>query len=198
MKTPKHLVLDEDVHRALRRKKSETGLTVKDLGNCALRSVLDRPTLVEAIGEKLIADGVLKEEQFEAIRAEAIRQVCTSGEDVGSLVRSTSRHSVASGSWEIKEVANDSEGTYQVLSAWVKDHRMRPIKMHKHVGAEFLILLTGSILVGMNAESRVVTAPDTVTIPARVSHSVAPLERKTKMIAVISPPESGYRVEEPS
>ena len=49
MKTPKHLVLDEDVHRALRRKKSETGITVKDLGNCALRSVLDRPVLVNSL-----------------------------------------------------------------------------------------------------------------------------------------------------
>jgi len=195
MSTPKHLVLDEDVHRALRRKKSETGITVKDLGNCALRSVLDRPLLVEAIGEELVADGILKEEQFEAIRAAALQRVCTLGADVASIVHPTSRDTLASGSWEIAELSADREGTYQVLSAWVKDHRMRPIKMHKHVGVEFLILLKGSVLIRMDVESQVVSAPGALTIPASVLHSVTPLERGAMMLAVISPPEPAYRVE---
>ena len=195
MKPPKHLVLDEDVHRALRKKKTETGITVKDLGNCALRSVFERPLLVEAIGEKLIADGLLKEEQFDAIRAAALHQICTSAADVASIVRPTNRNTVATGSWEIAELARDTEGTYQVLSAWVKDHRMRPIKMHKHVGVEFLILLEGSVLITIDIESQVLTAPGTVTIPASAFHSVTPLERGTRIIAVVSPPEPAYKVE---
>lgn len=197
MKPPKHLVLDEDVHHALRKKKAETGITVKDLGNCALRSVLERPLLVEAIGEKLIADGLMNEEQFDVLRDAALQQICTSAADVSSIVRPTNRDTVASGSWEIEELARDAKGAYQVLSAWVKDHRMRSIKMHKHVGVEFLIVLKGSVLVTIDIESQVLTAPQSVIIPASAFHSVTPLDRVTQMIAVISPPEPGYSVAKP-
>jgi len=195
VKPPKHLVLEEDVHRALRKKKTETGITVKDLGNCVLRSVLERPLLVEAIGEQLVADGLLNEEQFDVIRNEALAKICMSAAEVSTIVHPTSRNTVASGSWEIEELAKDTAGTYQVLLAWVRDHRMRSIKMHKHVGVEFLILLKGSALVTIDIESQVMAAPTTVTVPAHAFHSVTPLERGTQMIAVISPPEPGYEVE---
>jgi len=196
VKPPKHLVLDADVHRALRKKKTETGITVKDLGNCALRSVLERPMLVEAIGEKLVSEGRLNEDEFNAIRAEALQQICASAADVASIVHMTKRHTLSSGSWEIEELARDTEGTYQVLSAWVKDHRMRPITLHKHDGTEHLILLKGAILVSIDVESQIVTAPGSVTIPKGAFHSVTPLERETQIIAVISPPEPGYEVPE--
>ena len=197
MKPPKHLVLDEDVHRALRKKKAQTGINVKDLGNCALRSVFERPMLVEAIGEKLVSEGLLNDDEFNALRAAALQQICTSAADVASIVHPTNRHTVASGSWEIEELASDAKDTYQVLSAWVKDQRMRSIKMHKHVGVEFLILLKGSMLVTVDVESQVLTAPGTVTIPACAFHSVTPLARETQMIVVVSPPEPGYRAEKP-
>ena len=60
------------MHRALKKKKAETGINVKDLGNCALRSVLERPLLAEAIGQKLVASGQLTEDEFEAVRDEAL------------------------------------------------------------------------------------------------------------------------------
>lgn len=195
MNPPKHLVLDDDVHRALRKKKTETGITVKDLGNCALRSVFGRPMLVEAIGEKLVSEGCLSEDEFNAIRAEALQQICTAAAGIGSIVRKTERDTLSSGSWEIEELAKDTEGTYQVLSAWVKDHRMRPIALHKHDGIEHLTLLKGAILVRIDVESHIVTAPGSVTIPKGAFHSATPLERDTRVLAVVSPPEPGYGVE---
>jgi len=195
VKPPKHLVLDEDVHRALRKKKTETGITVKDLGNCALRSVFERPMLVEVIGEKLVSEGCLSEDEFNVVRAEALQQICTAAADVGSIVRKTKRNTLSSGSWEIEELAQDTDGTYQVLSAWVKDHRMRPIKLHKHDGIEYLTLLKGAILVSIDVESQIVTAPGSVTIPKGAFHSVTPLERDTRVLAVVSPPDPGFRVE---
>jgi mannose-6-phosphate isomerase-like protein (cupin superfamily) len=197
MGTPKHLVLDEDVHRALRKKKTDTGITVKELGNCALRSVIERPLLAEAIGAKLVADGILTEEQFVAIRSEALQQICRLAADVSSIVRSTNHNTVASGSWEIEELAEDAKGTYQVVSAWVRDHRMRPIKMHKHAGVEFLNLLEGAALVTIDLDSRVITSPDTVMIPANAIHSMTPMDRKTRLVAVVSPPEPGYKAKQP-
>lgn|GEM_PF-1578019 len=197
MKPPKHLVLDEDVHRALRKKKTETGITVKDLGNCALRSAFERPLLAEAIGEKLVANGILSEEQFDTLRREALQQICTTAADVSSIVRSTNHSTFTAGSWEIEELAIDSKGTYQVLSAWVRDHRMRPMKIHKHAGVEFVDFLEGAALVTIDLDSRVITAPDTVTIPPNAVHSMTPLDRKTRLVAVISPPEPAYRPEQP-
>jgi mannose-6-phosphate isomerase-like protein (cupin superfamily) len=197
MKPPKHLVLDEDVHRALRKKKADTGITVKDLGNCALRSVIERPLLAEAIGAKLVSDGLLSEEQFNDIRDEALQQICTMSADVSSIVRSTNHNTVTAGSWEIAELDREAKGSYQVLSVWVRDHRMRPMKMHKHAGVEFLNLLEGAALVTIDLDSRVLTAPDTVMIPANAIHSMTPMERKTRLVAVLSPPEPGYRAEQP-
>ena len=151
--------------------------------------------LVEAIGEKLILEGRLSEDEFNVIRAEALQQICTAAADVASIVHKTKRDTLSSGSWEIEELAKDTDGTYQVLSAWVKDHRMRPITLHKHDGIEYLTLLKGAILVSIDVESQIVTAPDSVTIPKGAFHSVTPLERDTRMLAVISPPEPGYAVE---
>jgi len=190
------LVLDEDVHRTLKKKKAETGINVKDLGNCALRSVLARPLLAEAIGQRLVASGQLTEEEFEAIRDDALRQICSSAADVASIVRTTKRDTFATGSWEFEVLAKDDAGTYQVLSAWVKDHRMQPVKLHKHEGVEFLMVLKGAILISIDVESQIVRAPGTVTIPKSALHSVTPLERGAQILAVISPPEPAYTSED--
>lgn len=190
-------MLDEDVHRALKRKKSETGINVKDLGNCALRAVLERPLLVEMLGEKLVAAGCLSEEEFEALRLEAMREVCVSAKDVASIVRRTDRETLATGSWEIEELARNESAGYQVVSAWVRDRRLRPITLHKHDGIEFLILLEGAALVTVDMDSQVVAAPGTVTIPRKAVHSVTPLEFDTRMVCVLYPPEPGYGAEQP-
>jgi len=193
---PKHLVLDDDVHRALKRKKRETGINVKNLGNCALRTVLERPLLVEAIGEKLVAAGCLSEEAFDALRRDAIQELCASAEDVASIVRRTDEETLATGSWEIRELARNEDEGYQVVSAWVRDRRMRPITLHKHDGVEFLILLKGAVLVTLEMDSQIVTAPGAVTVPCKTVHSVTPLEFDTRMVCVLSPLEPGYVTED--
>jgi mannose-6-phosphate isomerase-like protein (cupin superfamily) len=180
------------VHRALKQKKAQTGVNVKDLGNCVLRSVLERPLLVDAIGERLVAEGRLSEAEFEGIRAEALRRICASAEDVANIVQPTGHQTLATGSWELEELTKDEEGTYQVLRAWVRDHRMRPITLHKHEGVEFLMLLSGAALITIHLESQVLRAPATVLVPGQAMHSVTPLERDTRLLAVLSPPEPGY------
>ncbi len=195
MKPPKHLVLDEDVHRALKKKKRETGINVKNLGNCALRSVLERPLLVDAIGRRLVESGRLEEQEFDAIRAQAAQEVCVAAENVATIVHPTDHDTLATGSWEIKEIYRARTGSYQILHAWVKDHRMRPMALHKHQGVEFFVILTGAVVITIDVESQIVTAPEAVTIPEHAVHSVTPLERETRMVCVISPPEPGYVVE---
>lgn len=169
---------------------------MKELGNCALRSVLEQSLLAEVIGRRIVAAGLLSEEQFQALRKEALRDVTTSASDVASLVRLTKHNTLATGSWEIKTLVMDDAGSYQILSAWVKDHRMQPMAPHKHEGVEFLIILKGAILVSIDVESQIVNTLGTVTIPAGAVHSVTPLERDTQMLVVVSPPESEYVIEE--
>ena len=191
LKTPKHLVLDEDVHRALKRKKAETGINVKELGNCALRSALERPLLAEAIGRRIVSYGLLSEAGFEDLRREALRDVTVPVSDVASLIHFTQCNTPAIGSWEIKELVRDTTKGFQILLVWTKDPRFRSIPLHMHEGVEFLVVLEGAIMVSVDAESHVIRAPGCQCIPQGAYHSVAPLERNSTLLIVLSPPEEG-------
>jgi len=195
VKPPKHLVLDEDVHRELTKKKTETGINVQDLGNCALRSMLERPLLAEAIGRRVVSSGLLSAEEFEDLRREALGDIRTLASDVDSLIRPTKRNTLATGSWEIKELARDTARDFQILLVWVKDRQLRPMSLHRHEGSEFLVMLSGAIMISIDAESCVIKAPDCRLIPQGAFHSAAPLDRNTVLLTVLSPPEPGYMIE---
>ena len=196
MKPPKHLVLDEDVHRALTKKKTETGINVKDLGNCALRSMLERPLLAEAIGRRVVSSGLLSAEQFEDLQREALGDITALASDVSSLIRSTKHNTLASGSWEIKELVHDTARDFQILLVWVKDRQLRPMLLHRHEGSEFVVVLSGAIMISVDAESCVIKAPNCRLIPQGAFHSAAPLDRNTTLLTVLSPPEPGYMIEQ--
>ena len=74
MAADKHLVLDEDVHRKLKQRKRDTGLTVREIGNSVLRSVLWRQSLSELIGRKLVESGALSAEEYTRIREAALNE----------------------------------------------------------------------------------------------------------------------------
>lgn len=69
-----HLVLDEDVHRALKAWKQKTGVTVKEIGNSALRAALAIPTKEELLVEKLVASGKITREEYERALAKAEKE----------------------------------------------------------------------------------------------------------------------------
>ncbi|MFC2095974.1 cupin domain-containing protein [Candidatus Bipolaricaulota bacterium] len=188
LKTPKHLVLDEDVHRALKKKKTETGVNVKDLGNIVLRSVLERPLLIEAIGERLIASGAISAEQFADLRRETLHDISSQSSDTSRVFQPTENNTFLSGSWEMKQLVLDQENNFQVFSLWARDQSAEPIPPHTHDGTEFFVILTGAILLTIDAESRVVNAPDCQTIPNGASHSTAPLTPDTMMLTILVPP----------
>jgi mannose-6-phosphate isomerase-like protein (cupin superfamily) len=192
VKPPKHLVLDDDVHRALKNKKSETGINVRDLGNGALRSVLQLPLLADALGEILVESGYLDEVEFDRIRRQAMNRLRVAVERLADIVRSTRRNTLTAGSWEIKEVWQDAGRDVQILHVWVRDGHLHPIALHTHHGTEILSVLTGGVLSTIETESQIVTAPGTQIIPAGAAHSVSPLDRNTKLVCVISPPEPTF------
>ncbi|MFC2079421.1 cupin domain-containing protein [Candidatus Bipolaricaulota bacterium] len=179
------------MHRALKKKKLETGVNVKDLGNCALRAVLERPLLAEAIGRRIISLGLVSEEEFEDLRRNALQDITAPASDVASLIHPTKRNTMATGSWEIKEIFRDASRELQILLVWAKDRQLRPMSLHRHTGFEFLVVLSGAIMISVDIETSVVKAPDCQFVPQGAFHSVTPLDRETLLLAILSPPEEG-------
>lgn len=150
-----------------------------------------RPLLAEAIGRRLVATGLLNGEQFEALRIEALRDVTVPASDVSSLVHPTKRHTSATGSWEFKELVRDATRGFQVVLVWAKDRQLRPMSLHRHEGLEFLVVLSGAIMVSVDVETYIIKAPDCQFVPPGAFHSVTPLDRDTMLLAIVSPPEEG-------
>ena len=94
--TQKHLVLDYDVHLRLMKRKSETGLSIRNIGNLILREALSQPhLLVDAVGEQLADLGLLTIEMYRQSVEQAVKEInervahcqelVSSGED-GTLI----------------------------------------------------------------------------------------------------------------
>lgn len=190
---PKHLVLDEDVHRELKRKKKETGLNVKDIGNTILRSLLERPLVSDIIGKRLVESGRLTEEEFDRLRHEALLEAASPLSDVSELVHSTKQGALTAGSWELRELFAADDASFHVLSAWAKDRRSRPFPSHRHEGEEFFMVLSGKVLVTVNEQPIIISSPGCHHISKGTSHSAAPLEPDTYTLVILSPPEDSYR-----
>jgi mannose-6-phosphate isomerase-like protein (cupin superfamily) len=190
---PKHLVLDDDVHRSLRKKKRETGVNVQDIGNALLRSVLERPVVAQLIGKKLVESGKLTEEEFDRLLNASTREASAVVSDVASLVRTTKRSTVAVGSWELQELYVSEDDSFQILKAWSKDRRSKPFPAHRHESEAIFVVLSGKLLVTLSDEAVVLSAADAHHVPSGEPHAITPIERDTLVLVIVFPPEHSYR-----
>ena len=127
MAADKHLVLDEDVHRKLKQRKRDTGLTVREIGNSVLRSVLWRQSLSELIGRKLVESGALSAEEYTRIREAALNEAANELYTTEKAIELTEKGTVITGSWEAQERFCLREGLYQIMEAWARDGRAQPM-----------------------------------------------------------------------
>ena len=192
MATRKHLVLDDDIHRALMKQKSETGLHLTDIGNCLLRSLLGGPAVADAVAFKLIESGKLTEEEFRRLREEAVIELRGQIPDVGRFVRHAKHDAFTAGSWQIRQVYCAQDGLFQVLSAEARDTRQRPFPAHSHGSDEFFVVLKGALLVTIGERAEIVNAPGCVHVSRLTSHSTTPLTGDTLVVGILSPPEQAY------
>lgn len=188
LKSHKHLVLDPNVHLKLRRRKRQTGLTVKEIGNSALRSILSRPLLSEVIAEKLIEMGKLSPQEYERLVAEASREVNNKIDQIDSLIQRTTKQTFSSGSWELKEVYCSPDGAYQVVESWARDDKKTPMPSHQHEVCEFVIVLAGKVHLIVESKEHLLNALTVFHILRGHVHSGAPLTRDTRVVTVITPP----------
>lgn len=197
MAADKHLVLDEDVHKKLKQRKKETGLTLREIGNSVLRSVLWRHSLSELIGKKLVESGTISAEEFARIRGEVVKEATLTLYSAKAAIKITERGTIVTGSWEVREVSCSSDGLYQILEGWARDGRARPMPPHSHTGNEYFIVLKGRIRGTVEErETEVVKAPGLLLVPRGAIHTIAPLTKDTRGIVVLSPPEPAYMVGE--
>lgn len=189
---PKHLVLDDDVHRALAKRKGDTGLHIRDIGNCLLRTILGERAVADVLRDKLIQSRILTDAQYEHLEREAISELRTEVRDVRSLLRHDGAETLATGSWQMAEVHRSSEGLYQIVYGHAKDAKRRAFPPHMHEGDEFLIALRGSVLASIAHRAEILVSPEAVWIPKQTVHSTAPLSADTVVVAILSPPDPAY------
>lgn len=92
-----HLVLDDDVHKALKARKKKVGITVKEIGNSALRAALSIPTKEELVVEKLVTTGkITRKEYVEAVRS-AERELRSGYKRLSEVVASRPEGAVVEG-----------------------------------------------------------------------------------------------------
>ncbi len=185
-----HLVLEDDVHRALRAHKRRTGATVREIGNSALRAALALPTPGKLVAQKLASVGKLSPQDYARAVAEAERELkailARRAKDSSPPPGRTRRV----GSWEGRLLCTGSDGAYQVFLWWARDGKKIASLLHQHERShEWRYVLRGRVVGRIGEKTVVLGAYESSYVPPGVSHLSAPLTRDTAMIVVLAPPE---------
>jgi mannose-6-phosphate isomerase-like protein (cupin superfamily) len=187
----KHLVLDPDVHESLKSKKRERGMTLREIGNAALRSALDRPALSDAIARQLIAAGKISSAEYDRARKEALEELEASHRSVAECLQPTESGTLSSGSWEIAGTDPRGGSDYHILEAWAVNGNRDPLPLHCHENSdEFIIVVAGEVLVALEEGERTLERGATIRIERGTPHAVTPMNADTQIVVVCSPPDS--------
>ena len=191
--TPKHLVLEDDVHRTLKAKKGLAGLSIREIGNAVLRSSMDREHLPDIVGDILVGMGRLSEDEYRQVLEQAAAEAQRIGEATASPVTRTREGTLVSGSWEMENVLTSRSSLFQILECWARDGHRLPMEAHRHDADEFVIALRGRTLVTMNGVPVALGARNMLQIPAGCVHSGTPLDGTAHVVVVVMPPIPEYR-----
>lgn len=196
MKT-KHLVLDKDIHDQLKAKKKETGATVKEIANSALRAALALPTREELVVAKLVEEGKITREEYSAAlsaAAAALRASYARVQDLGEGVPRDRSRTMVYGSWEGREVACAPDRSWQIIEAWGRDARREITPPHTYENVQaYGVMLAGKMKLECGSKTRIFAAPDMFHFPTGHTCASAPLSRKTRLLMVFVPAVWEYR-----
>ncbi|MEW6217440.1 MAG: cupin domain-containing protein [Candidatus Bipolaricaulota bacterium] len=190
-----HLVLDNDVHKALKARKKKVGVTVKEIGNSALRAALLVPTRQELIVEKLVETGKITRKDYDQAAAAANRALKSAYTKTGEEVTPPPDGSpMTIGSWQGKMIHLSSDGVFHMFVHRARDGKKTSSSMHQHSEAHsWTLVVQGKVLCRIGKEERILGASEAVHIPPEVPHNSAPLTRNTVMLTLMSPPEQSTR-----
>jgi mannose-6-phosphate isomerase-like protein (cupin superfamily) len=192
MSTQKHLVLDDDVHEVLKQRKELTGSSIKDIGNSVLRTSIESVFLGDIISRILVEEGRLSEDEYNHVLDQASVELQHANATIKVPVVKTSKGTLVSGSWEIRQIFRRSDSVFQILECWARDSRQLPMEAHRHAGDEFLIMLHGRAIVTMCGTPYTVGPLNMFQIPTESLHSVKPIDSLCHLLAILSPAVPEY------
>ncbi len=184
-----HLVLDDDVHKALKARKKRVGITVKEIGNSALRAALSIPTKEELVVERLIATGKITREEYDRAKQAAAQALRSAQRRIAeAMAHDPDRQVMTIGSWEGREVYRSPDDHVQVFDHWARDAKRvsTPELVHdeSHVWA---IVLSGKVRMRIDDEEKEFGPHTVIHIPPRTPHVSTPLTPDTRAVLVCTP-----------
>lgn len=182
MASDKHLVLDGDVHKALKEKRKGVGLTIREIGNSILRAVLSRPFPSEIIGKKLIEKGMITREELADLMVEVAGETTSLANPYTELVEVTANRTTISGNWETRELFIASDGSYELREGWVRNGEHEKVKPHYHDQPELIFVLNGRVEIDTDLGKHKLETLDSVLIPPKVIHSTSPLTSNARIL----------------
>lgn len=184
-----HLVLDDDVHRALKARKQKIGITVKEIGNSALRAALAVPTHEELLVDKLVATGKITRKDYEQAvatadkEAQALRKKAADAVALGPAPRTWMM-----GSWVIAEVYRSPDGQLQIGDLRARDGNKVPTPTVVHDESHaWATVLAGKVRMTVGGKEQVLGPHDTIHVPPGTPHASTPLTKTTRLVLVITP-----------
>lgn len=192
MRANKHLVLATDVHQKLKRKKQQTGLTLTEIGNSILRSVLSRPSFGEVIGQKLVESGKISLADYKQVIADVAKEVQGIADPFADLVDATPQETLIVGSWEGKEIYKSPDGSYQLLEWWARDTQKVPARAHYHDQEGTIVVLSGEVMVEVECEKLTLGPMNSIYIPLHEAHSKTPLTDDARVLLINKPTWPDY------
>ncbi len=184
-----HLVLDDDVHKALKARKKKTGITVKEIGNSVLRAALSIPTKEELIVEKLVETGKITRKDYDQATAAADRALkAAQKRAVEAVTRDVARKTLTIGSWEGHELYCSPDNLVQIFDHWARDAKKIPTPELVHDESDvWAIVVSGKVRLRVGKEERVLGPHEMAHVGPGTPHVSTPLTRATRVILVFMP-----------
>jgi len=186
-----HLVLDDDVHKALKGRKERIGVTVKEIGNSAIRAALSMPTMEDLIVEKLVETGKITRKDYDqAVTAAEAHVRAAQRKAIEAFRPRPGSKAVTVGSWVVRELSCSDDGSFCIFEHRARDAKKVAPPMHYHVESHvWAVVLHGKVLARTEAGDRVVGLHEWTYYPPGVAHCSAPLTRHAYVLGIVSPPE---------
>ena len=192
----KHLVLDGDVHSTLKERRAQTGRTIKEIGNEALRASLRLPSHHDLVLRHLLESGKVTARDCEEVLATVANPEARPHPTIEELFRSPTHQSetMVHGSWAAREMACAPDRSWQLIEAWGRDNRSELSVMHVYRNTHaYGVVLCGKLLVDTDGETRVFAAPEMFHLSVGTLCATAPLSTTTKILLTFVPAVMGPR-----
>ncbi len=190
--TRKHLVLDDDVYRALLDRREMTGLPISRLGNAILRSHIAAVLLEDLLGKKLVEAGRLSEGEYRDVLEQALGELRRSFLPGHVPVEVMANGRLISGSWVIQSLLCPSDGSFQLLECWARDSLQQPMEQHSHDADEYIISMSGRSHWVTGGVPVVLRKGNMLQIPAGAIHSATPLDPECHLLVATVPATPEY------